>query len=183
MHPLNGQGYARAFLNHLRGARLPQVACRVLKNWREIAIGAGHKHTGEVHERVERLQQRTHTVHVGEVITRVHDQVRLECGQRVHEVGLLPLPRNHVHVRDVQNPEVGATGGQHRQGLGAELKIVQLNKVPVCRRGGPQSCSGGYRPRNLLQERGGAACAGDRHGDAGVDCVFTHHQSPFKPQL
>ncbi len=56
VHPLNGQGYTRAFLNHLRGARLPQVTCRVLEHWREIAIRAGHKYAGEVHERVERLQ-------------------------------------------------------------------------------------------------------------------------------
>ena len=38
VHPLNGQSYTRAFLNHLRGARLPQVTCRVLENRREIAI-------------------------------------------------------------------------------------------------------------------------------------------------
>ena len=119
---------------------------------------------------------------MGEVIARVHHQIRLQGSQRVHEINLLLLARNHVHIRNMQNPKVGAPGGQHRQGLGAELKIVQLNKVPIRRRGGPQGCSGGYRPRYLLQERGGAACAGDRHGDAGVDCVFTHHQSPFKPQ-
>ena len=183
VHPLNGQGYTRAFLNHLRGARLPQVTRRVLEHWREIAIRAGHKHAGEVHERVERLQQWAHTVHVGEVITRVHHQIRLQGSQRVHEVNLLLLARNHVHIRNMQNPKVGAPGGQHRQGLGAELKIIQLNKVPIRRRGGPQGCSGGYRPRYLLQERGGAACAGDRHGDAGVDSVFTHYQSPFRLQL
>ena len=56
VHPLNGQCYTRALLNHLRGARLPQVACRVLENRREIAIRAGHKYAGEVHERVECLQ-------------------------------------------------------------------------------------------------------------------------------
>ena len=56
VHLLDGQGHTRALLNHLRGARLPQIACRVLENGGEIAIRAGHKHAGEIHERVERLQ-------------------------------------------------------------------------------------------------------------------------------
>ena len=51
----------------------------------------------------------------------------------------------------MQNPEVGATGGQHRQGLGAELKIIQLNKVPIRRRGGPQAAVAATAPATFFR--------------------------------
>ena len=113
-----------------------------------------------------------------EVIARIHHQIRFQARQRMHELGLRPLPRNHMHIRDMQNPKVWRPHRKHRESFLAHLKIIQFDEAPIRRRGGSQSKPRSRKLHHTLCEVRTTCRFRSRHGCAGTGCVLTH-RVPF----
>ena len=178
MHTLNRKRHTRTFLNFLRRARLPQIPCRILQHRSKIAVRARHENPRKIQERVKRLQERVKPTHMREVIARIHHQIRVQSRQRMHELGLRPLPRNHVHIRNMQNPKVWRPHRKHRESFLAHLKIIQFDEAPIRRRGGSQSKPCSRKLHHTLCEVRTTCRFRSRHGCAGTGCVLTH-RVPF----
>ena len=125
---------------HVRGfpLRPGEVLQRVDRPRRPVVVGAEDEGARPVEQRAERVEHPRHPGLVGEVVAGVDHQVRLERVQPGDERHLLALPRNHVQVRDVEDPERVAPpespGCKQRQLDLSELEVVAFGVGPRSRR-------------------------------------------------
>lgn len=84
---------------------LQEVAAWVAQLGPVVVVGAEDVHPRELHQRPERVQHLGHRLRVGEVVARVHHEVRAQARQRLEPGALLALAAHHVdvgHLEDAQ---------------------------------------------------------------------------------
>ena len=129
-------GQAGAERAHLR-VTLGEVARGVLEHRAEVVVRPEHEGTRPLEQGFHRPQQRRHRVDMGEVVTGVDDEVRVEVGQRAHPLDLLGLPRREVQVRDLEDTHRCAARREGRHGIPPQREPGAFDERRVGEAGDP----------------------------------------------